>query len=197
MECIDVINCICDFENFFFLILDYVKVGYVKLNLLSKCGYVIKQWFKNMGEMEDILFLFVVGVYDKMYFEDWQKVFDFYEKVLVGEEKDFCSEMCILKFGVINEWNWVWMNVVVIKFELEYGEVEIIGINYDIMELKEMEVMFIEVKEKVEIMDWLKSVFLVNMSYEICILFNVIVGFLGFLVDMEDMEECCEYIKIV
>ena len=31
------------------------------------------------------------------------------------------------------------MNVVVTKFEPEHGEVEIIGINYDITELKETE----------------------------------------------------------
>lgn len=46
-------------------------------------------------------------------------VFDFYEKVLAGEEKDFRSEMRILKPGATNEWNWVRMNVVVTKFEPE------------------------------------------------------------------------------
>ena len=42
-ERIDAINRIRDFENFFLLISDYAKVGYAKLNLLSKRGYAIKQ----------------------------------------------------------------------------------------------------------------------------------------------------------
>ena len=147
-ERIDAINRIRDFENFFLLISDYAKVGYAKLNLLSKRGYAIKQWFKNMGETEDIPLSSVVGVYDKMHPEDRQKVFDFYEKVLAGEEKDFRSEMRILKPGATNEWNWVRMNVVVTKFEPEHGEVEIIGINYDITELKETEAMLIEAKRE-------------------------------------------------
>lgn len=196
-ERIDAINRIRDFENFFLLISDYAKVGYAKLNLLSKRGYAIKQWFKNMGETEDIPLSSVVGVYDKMHPEDRQKVFDFYEKVLAGEEKDFRSEMRILKPGATNEWNWVRMNVVVTKFEPEHGEVEIIGINYDITELKETEAMLIEAKEKAETMDRLKSAFLANMSHEIRTPLNAIVGFSGLLVDTEDMEERCEYIKIV
>ena len=102
--------------------------------------------------LHDALPISVVGVYDKMHPEDRQKVFDFYEKVLAGEEKDFRSEMRILKPGATNEWNWVRMNVVVTKFEPEHGEVEIIGINYDITELKETEAMLIEAKEKAETM---------------------------------------------
>lgn len=196
-ERISSINRIRDFENFFLLISEYAKVGYAKLNLLSKRGYAIKQWFKNMGETEDIPLSSVVGIYDKMHPEDRQKVFDFYEKVLAGEEKDFRSEMRILKPGATNEWNWVRMNVVVTKFEPEHGEVEIIGINYDITELKETEAMLIEAKEKAETMDRLKSAFLANMSHEIRTPLNAIVGFSGLLVDTEDMEERCEYIKIV
>ena len=101
----DAINRIRDFENFFLLISDYAKVGYAKLNLLSKRGYAIKQWFKNMGETEDIPLSSVVGVYDNMHPEDRQKVFDFYEEGIAGEEKDFRSEMRILKPGATNEWN--------------------------------------------------------------------------------------------
>ena len=196
-ERIDAINRIRDFENFFLLISDYAKVGYAKLNLLSKRGYAIKQWFKNMGETEDIPLSSVVGVYDKMHPEDRQKVFDFYEKVLAGEEKDFRSEMRILKPGATNEWNWVRMNVVVTKFEPEHGEVEIIGINYDITELKETEAMLIEAKEKAETMDRLKSAFLANMSHEIRTPLNAIVGFSELMVTCDDPEEKKEYINII
>ena len=179
------------------MISDYAKVGYAKLNLLSKRGYAIKQWFKNMGETEDIPLSSVVGVYDKMHPEDRQKVFDFYEKVLAGEEKDFRSEMRILKPGATNEWNWVRMNVVVTKFEPEHGEVEIIGINYDITELKETEAKLIKAKDKAEESDRLKSAFLANMSHEIRTPLNAIVGFSNLLAYAQEESERAQYIGIV
>ncbi|MGG6549497.1 UNVERIFIED_CONTAM: hypothetical protein NY100_29180, partial [Prevotella sp. 15_C9] len=43
-ERISSINRIRDFENFFLLISEYAKVGYAKLNLLTRNGYAIKQW---------------------------------------------------------------------------------------------------------------------------------------------------------
>lgn len=196
-ERIDAINRIRDFENFFLLISDYAKVGYAKLNLLTKRGYAIKQWYKNMGEPEDIPLSSVVGVYDKMHPEDRQKVVDFYEKVLKGEEKDFRSEMRVLKPGTADEWNWVRMNVVVTKFEPDNGEIEIIGINYDITELKETEAMLIEAKEKAETMDRLKSAFLANMSHEIRTPLNAIVGFSSLLEEAEDAEEKHLYATII
>ncbi len=60
-------NRIRDFENFFLMISDFAKVGYAKLNLLNRKGYAIKQWYKNMGEEEDIALSDVVGVYRKMH----------------------------------------------------------------------------------------------------------------------------------
>lgn len=64
-ERIDAMNRIRDFENFFLMISDFAKVGYAKLNLLNRKGYAIKQWYKNMGEEEDIALSDVVGVYRK------------------------------------------------------------------------------------------------------------------------------------
>lgn len=196
-ERIDAINRIRDFENFFLLISDYAKVGYAKLNFLNRKGYAIKQWYKNMGEEEDIELSEVVGVYRKMHPEDRKRILDFFEGVKRGTETDFQGEMRVLRPGTKNAWNWVRMNVVVTKYRPEENEVEIIGINYDITELKETEAELILARDKAEMMDRLKSAFLANMSHEIRTPLNAIVGFSDLLVDTEILEERQEYIKIV
>ena len=138
-EQIDAMNRIRDFENFFLLISDYAKVGYAKLNLLNRKGYAIKQWYKNLGEEEDTPLADVVGVYRNMHPEDRERIFDFYREVRKGNRKHFQGEMRICRPGKKNEWNWIRMNVVVTTYNPEENEVEIIGINYDITELKETE----------------------------------------------------------
>ena len=89
------------------------------------------------------------------------------------------------------------MNVVVTTYNPEENEVEIIGINYDITELKETEKELILARDKAEMMDRLKSAFLANMSHEIRTPLNAIVGFSDLLVDTENIEERREYIQIV
>lgn len=191
------INKIQDFENFFLLISDYAKVGYAKLNYITKRGYAIKQWFKNMGENEETPLEDVVGVYNKIHPEDRKLIQDFYIDMLAGHQKSFRGEIRVLRPDTTNEWNWVRMNIVVTTYDPDHQEIEIIGINYDITELKEIEVKLIEAKEKAETADRLKSAFLANMSHEIRTPLNAIVGFSGLLVDTEDLEERQQYLSIV
>ncbi|WP_294477159.1 ATP-binding protein [uncultured Bacteroides sp.] len=196
-ERLDAINRIRDFENFFLLISDYAKVGYAKLNLLNCKGYAIKQWYKNMGEEEDMPLSDVVGVYSEMHPDDRKRLLDFYEEVKVGKAQHFQGEMRIHRPGTKNEWNWVSTNVVVTTYKPEDNEIEIIGINYDITELKETEAELIQARDKAQMMDRLKSAFLANMSHEIRTPLNAIVGFSDLLVETVDLEERQEYIKIV
>ena len=181
-ERIDAMSRICDFENFFLLISDYAKVGYAKLNLLDRKGYAIKQWYKNMGEDENTQLADVVGIYSK---------------ARVGEAKHFQGEMRIERPGEKGKWNWVRTNVVVNLFEPENGQIELIGVNYDITELKETEAMLIEAKEKAETADRLKSAFLANMSHEIRTPLNAIVGFSSLMGETGDMEEKRQYMAII
>ena len=96
-----------------------------------------------------------------------------------------------------NKWNWIRTNVVVNQYQPENGQIELIGVNYDITELKETEAMLIEAKEKAEAADRLKSAFLANMSHEIRTPLNAIVGFSSLLGETENVEERKQYIAIV
>lgn len=205
-EQLDAIKKIQDFENFFLLISDFAKVGYAKLNLLDKQGYAIKQWFKNMGEEEDTPLSDIVGVYRKIHPDDREPIFNFYQEVIKGCSKSFRSEVRVHKTVEemqgseapdFSEWNWVRMNIMVSHYAPEEGLIEIIGINYDITEMKEIEVKLIDAKEKAEEADHLKSAFLANMSHEIRTPLNAIVGFSGLLVETDDVEERKQYISIV
>ena len=89
------------------------------------------------------------------------------------------------------------MNVVLNRYEPANGLIELIGVNYDITELKETEQKLIEAKEKAEESDRLKSAFLANMSHEIRTPLNAIVGFSSLLVETEDKTEKQEYSKMV
>ena len=198
-ERIDALSRICDFENFFLLISDYAKVGYAKLNLLDKKGYAIKQWYKNMGEDENASLPEVVGVYGKMHPEDRKQMLDFFYKARLGKVKDFKGEMRILRPGTKDQWNWIRTNVVVNQFKPENGVIELIGINYDITELKETESKLIDAKEKAETADRLKSAFLANMSHEIRTPLNAIVGFSDLLKDLQafSSEEVQQFVETI
>ena len=196
-ERLDALNRIRDFENFFLLISDYAKVGYAKLNLISRKGYAIKQWYKNMGEDEDTPLSEVVGIYRQVHPDDRQSILDFFEEVKKGNRHHFQKEMRVRRLGTADQWNWVRTNIVVTTYEPENNEIELIGINYDITELKETEAELILARDKAEMMDRLKSAFLANMSHEIRTPLNAIVGFSDLLVETEELEERQEYIKIV
>lgn len=196
-EQIDTINRIHDFENFFLFISEYAKVGYTKFNILSGTGYALKQWYKNMGESENTPLDKIIGVYSKIHPDDRKHILECLADVKSGTVRDFQREVRVMRPETKNEWNWIQMNLVVTAYKPEDGIIELLGINYDITELKETEFELIKARDKAETMDRLKSAFLANMSHEIRTPLNAIVGFSDLLVDTEDMEERREYVKIV
>lgn len=196
-ERMDALKRIYDFENFFLLISDYARVGYAKLNMLDRKGYAIKQWYKNMGEDEQTPLTDIVGVYSKMHPDDQSRMLEFFRRAQAGEECAFRGEMRVKRPGTENEWNWVRTNVVVNEYEPDKGLIELIGVNFDITELKETEAALIEAKEKAETADRLKSAFLANMSHEIRTPLNAIIGFSSLMADVEDPVERREFMTII
>lgn len=198
-ERIDAINRIRDFENFFLLISDYAKVGYAKLNLMSRKGYAIKQWYKNVGEEEDTPLSEVVGIYRHVHPDDRRYILDFYEEVKKGNRRHFQKEMRVRRVGTIDQWNWVRSNIMVTNYRPEENEIEIIGVNYDITELKETEAELILARDRAEMAGRLKSAFLANMSHEIRTPLNAIVGFSDLLKDLDAFspEEVKQFVETI
>lgn len=196
-EKIDNMNRIRDFENFFLMISEHAQVGYAKLNLLSKNGFAIRQWYKNLGEDPESSIADVVGKYSKIHPDDRKRLLAFYEKVYRGEETKYSSEVRVRREGPTDSWKWISVNLLVINYEPENSNIEMIGVNYDITELKETEVELIKARDKAETMDRLKSAFLANMSHEIRTPLNAIVGFSELMADTKDQEESRTYINII
>lgn len=73
----------------------------------------------------------------------------------------------------------------------------ILGISWDITELKKTEKELIFAKEKAEESNRLKTAFLANMSHEIRTPLNAIVGFSDLLGEIDDKEDRGEYIEII
>lgn len=196
-ERIEALNRISEFEKFFSLISDYARVGYAKINQMTGESYAVKQWYKNLGEENGTPLDQIVGVYNKMHPEDRDHLLDFFEKAKQGGEKNFKGEARILKPGKTDEWNWIRIDAVVNQCDSKTGKQDLIGVNYDITELKETEFALIRAKEKAEAADRLKSAFLANMSHEIRTPLNAIVGFSSLLGEAETPEERSEYLQIV
>ncbi len=191
------IRRIQDFENLFLIISDYAKIGYVKANLWNKKGYAIKQWLKNVGEKEDTPLEDVLGVYSKVYPEDREKLLTFYKDALEGKKTNFRAEIRVVDENDSHKWKWIRTDAVVTQYCPEKQILEVIGVNTDITEQKELEAQLIDAKNRAETMDRLKSAFLANMSHEIRTPLNAIVGFSELLTEMDNLKEQKQYIQII
>ena len=184
-----------EFENFFSVIADFAKVGYFKWNPCTCTGFALDQWFKNWGEAEDTYLGNVVGHYNQTHPDDQAKLLDLYSGLLTGQRNGTKEEIRV-KDGK-GGWRWIRSTVLVTKYEPEHNDIELIGVNFDITELKEIEAKLIEAKNKAETLDKLKSAFLANMSHEIRTPLNAIVGFSSLLTETQDLEEQKQYLSII
>ena len=188
-------NKIQEFKNFFELVGDYAKVGYAHFDALSRNGYALSSWYKNVGEEEGTPLPEIIGIHSHFHPEDRAVMLDFLAKVVKGESTKLCRDVRIRRAD--GSYTWTRVNVLVRNYRPQDNVIEMLCINCDITQLKETEQMLIKAKEKAEEADRLKSAFLANMSHEIRTPLNAIVGFSSMLEEAEDQEEKHQYITII
>lgn len=188
-------NKIQEFESFFDLVGDYAKVGYAHFDALSRDGYALRSWYRNVGEEEGTPLPEIIGIHSHFHPEDRAVMIDFLDKVIKGESSKLSRDVRIRRAD--GNYTWTRVNVLVRNYQPQDNIIEMLCINFDITELKETERMLIGAKEKAEEADRLKSAFLANMSHEIRTPLNAIVGFSSLLEEAEDAEEKHPYATII
>ena len=188
-------NKIQEFESFFDLVGDYAKVGYAHFDALSRDGYALRSWYRNVGEEEGTPLPEIIGIHSHFHPEDRAVMIDFLDKVIKGESSKLSRDVRIRRAD--GNYTWTRVNVLVRNYQPQDNIIEMLCINFDITELKETERMLIGAKEKAEEADRLKSAFLANMSHEIRTPLNAIVGFSRLLEEAEDAEEKHLYATII
>lgn len=188
-------NKIQEFESFFDLVGDYAKVGYAHFDALSRDGYALRSWYRNVGEEEGTPLPEIIGIHSHFHPEDRAVMIDFLDKVIKGESSKLSRDVWIRRAD--GNYTWTRVNVLVRNYQPQDNIIEMLCINFDITELKETERMLIGAKEKAEEADRLKSAFLANMSHEIRTPLNAIVGFSSLLEEAEDAEEKHLYATII
>lgn len=190
-------NKIQEFKNFFDLVGDYAKVGYAHFDALSRDGYALSSWYRNIGEEEGTPLPEIIGIHSHFHPEDRAVMLDFLDKVIKGESSKLCRDMRIRRAD--GNYTWTRVNVLVRNYLPQDNIIEMLCINFDITQLKETERMLIQAKEKAEESDRLKSAFLANMSHEIRTPLNAIVGFSDLLSDTSNFteEEVTQFIATI
>lgn len=184
-----------EFEEFFSVIADFAKVGYFKWNPITEKGFAISQWYKNVVEPTHKKLKEIVGIYRNYHPDDRKRLNEFVKQSKRGLVHELSQEVRVIQPD--GTWRWLRCYIMLKEFDPEHDRVELVGVNYDITELKEAEEKLIAARDKAEALDRLKSAFLANMSHEIRTPLNAIVGFSNLLVDTEDAEERRQYISIV
>ena len=180
-------NKIQEFEEFFELIGDYAKVGYAHFNILSKQGHAQKSWYKNIGEESGTPLSEIIGTYKSFHPDDRDLILQFFEEVQKGNADKLSHKIRV--FGENGECTWTHVNLFVRKYAPQDKVIELISINYDITDLKQIEEMLVNERDRAEASDRLKSAFLANMSHEIRTPLNAIVGFSSLLASAENVVE--------
>ena len=191
-------NQIKEFKDFFTLVGDYAKVGYAHFNVLTREGYALDSWYRNVGEERGTPLQQIIRVHGHFHPEDRAVVLDFWDKVIRGEMSYIRKDVRVLRED--GSYTWTCVNVLVRDYRPQDGMIEMICINYDITDLKETEMKLIKARDRAEESDRLKSAFLANMSHEIRTPLNAIVGFSNLLTDPDaglDTEEKKEYAKLI
>ena len=184
-----------EFESSFSLVSRFGKVGYARFDLVTRDGYAVPQWYRNLGEESDTPMTQVIGVYNHVNPEDREAIFREIGRVKANESNGFTLDLRVgLRDG---KSGWTRVNVVRNPLNTDPSKIEMVCVNFDVTELKQTEKSLIEAKNKAEVSDRLKSAFLANMSHEIRTPLNAIVGFAKLIGEVETEEEKQQFIDII
>lgn len=188
-------NRIQQFEELFKMIADYAKVGYAHYNIVTKEGYAADSWYYNVGGTPDMSLHDLLEDMTFIHPDDRNYLRTFARKSLAGEADTLRANIRIMRAD--GNYTWSCFNCLIRDFRPEDGIVEVVSINYDITEQKDLEQKLIEARNNAETSDKLKSAFLANMSHEIRTPLNAIIGFSDLLVHCDEQEEREQYVDIV
>lgn len=128
--------------------------------------------------------------------DDVDVVREYFESMLQGEEQEFSFQ-----YRSKTKWDKEWQTLIITGIQVERDKkgraIRYTGIRFNNTKWEKMARQLVELKEKAELSDRLKSAFLANMSHEIRTPLNAIVGFSGLMVNCDDPEEKKEYMSII
>lgn len=192
-ETLNAFNRIKEFEGFFSFIAEFAEIGLYQWNPIKKTGFGHKQWFKNLNETRTEI-NDVISEYSTVHPDDIVKFRNFYRDAIEGKTKSMQED---IRVKDNNDWKWIRCSLKVKEYDPENNNVEIIGVNINISELKKAESRLLEAKIRAEESDRLKSAFLANMSHEIRTPLNAIVGFSNILAETNDLQDKMQYLNII
>ncbi len=186
-----------EFESAFSSTAEIAEVGLFRWDLLRGASFSTLQWYKNMGidpEKQRDRSLSFDDYKNIIHPDDRGKLERFLKNAVKGKAKSIKHEFRV-RDG--RKWKWLRTAARVTEYDPSRDVVQVVGVNYNINELKNTEQRLLEAKFKAEASDKLKSAFLANMSHEIRTPLNAIVGFSHILIESTDDDDRQEYISII
>ena len=181
-----------DVEFRFNYMAEAAQIGLCRWDTVRRVFSASDQWYANVGLAAPVSDVF--EAYVNVHPEDYERLHDFLLKAAEGKADLYRDEIRV-RDGL--NWKWIRCNYRVRQGGLQENDVEVIGLNIDITELKETEIRLNEARLRAEESDRLKSAFVANMSHEIRTPLNAIVGFSSLLMEDGDAQEKQEYMAII
>ncbi len=184
-----------EFESAFKSVAEIAEVGFFRWNPLTNTYSASEQFYLNMGiDLKKPLPPIFEECCGSIHPDDYKPLTDFIENSTKGLLNSLTYELRV-RNG--KDWKWLRATYYVTEYDPDRQVLQIIGLNYNIDEIKKTERKLIEAKAKAEESDRLKSAFIANMSHEIRTPLNAIIGFTDVLAESSDPEEKQQFISII